>query len=63
MKKAITVLIVLFVSFQLNAQERIRIVSKWIDQRGNSNDASQTDTARQSLLVHNVLNNKPLFAF
>lgn len=63
MKKILSVLVALFVSFQLNAQEGIPIVSKWIDQRGNSNDASQTETARQSFLLHNAHNNKPLLHF
>ncbi len=38
-------------------------VSKWADQSGNGNDAIESDTSRQSLLVNNVLNGKPVLRF
>jgi hypothetical protein len=76
MKKTLTVLVGLFVSFQLNAQvlptsdlllwlksdtgvDTLNgTVSRWHDQSGNGNDAIQTDSSRQPLLVSNILNGK-----
>jgi len=81
MKKTLTVLVGLFVSFQLNAQvlptsdlllwlksdtgvDTLNgTVSRWHDQSGNGNDAIQTDSSRQPLLVSNILNGKPVLRF
>ena len=38
-------------------------VSSWIDQSGDNNDAIQTNTSRQPLLVANTLNGKPVISF
>jgi len=38
-------------------------VSKWLDQSGNGNDAVETDTSRQPVLVNNELNGKPVISF
>jgi hypothetical protein len=38
-------------------------VSRWHDQSGNGNDAIQTTTSRQPLLVANILNGKPVIRF
>ena len=38
-------------------------VSKWMDQSGNGNDAIETDTSRQPVLVNNELNGKPVISF
>ncbi len=38
-------------------------VSRWMDQSGNGNDAIETDTSRQPVLINNVLNNKPVISF
>ena len=81
MKKVLSVLAVLFVSFQLNAQwipaNHLQLwvradsgavmngsnVSKLTDLSGNGNDAIQTDTSRQPLLIDNGLNQKPVLRF
>ena len=38
-------------------------VSSWIDQSGNGNNALQSTTNRQPLLVNNALNDKPVLHF
>ncbi|MGA9291323.1 MAG: ScyD/ScyE family protein [Ignavibacteriaceae bacterium] len=38
-------------------------VSRWMDQSGNGNDAIESDTSRQPVLVNNVINNKPVISF
>ncbi len=38
-------------------------VSQWIDQSGNGNDATQSNTDRQPMFVDNGLNNKPVLHF
>ena len=38
-------------------------ISRWKDQSGNGNDAIESDTSRQPVLVNNVINNKPVIRF
>ena len=38
-------------------------LSRWMDQSGNGNDAIESDTSRQPVLVNNVINNKPVISF
>jgi Secretion system C-terminal sorting domain len=38
-------------------------VSEWLDQSGSGNDAVETDTSRQPVLIANELNGKPVISF
>jgi Secretion system C-terminal sorting domain len=38
-------------------------ISRWKDQSGNGNDAIESDTSRQPVLVNNVINNRPVIRF
>jgi hypothetical protein len=38
-------------------------VSRWMDQSGNGNDAVESDSSRQPLLINDALNGKPVVSF